>query len=136
MASTRSPCDIMLVVLMRGRRCAVDHAGRRHALNGHRKSSQQDQQETPDRTHGISLLESRIVRYTLPLAVLGAAVALYHALLVWGVVPKDLVPCGQGPSCAEADVIFFGFVTFPLLSLASFMAIAVLLILVKARTRT
>ena len=87
---------------------------------------------------GLALLpfDARIVRYTLPLAALGGAVALYHALLVWGVVPKDIVPCGHGPSCSEADVIFFGFVNFPLLSLASFAVIAVLLILVRARTRT
>ena len=54
----------------------------------------------------IALLpfDARVVRYALPLAIAGAGVAAYHCLLVWGVVPKDLVPCGQGPSCAEVKL--------------------------------
>ena len=88
------------------------------------------------RGHVYVETNDRIVRYALPLALIGGAVALYHALLVWGVVPKDLVQCGAGPSCAEADVILFGVVNFPLLSLGAFAAIAVLLLLGKKRTGT
>ena len=63
----------------------------------------------------------------------GAAVAAYHTLLVWGLVPKDLVPCGQGPSCAEVKFQLLGFVTLPLLSLTAFALIVILLWILKSR---
>ncbi len=78
--------------------------------------------------------DARIVRYALPLALFGAAVALYHTLLIWGVVPKDLVPCGQGPSCSEVKFELLGFVTLPLLSLTAFSIIVILLWILKSRT--
>jgi len=75
----------------------------------------------------------RVVRYALPLALAGAAVAAYHCLLIWGVVPKDLVPCGQGPSCAEVKLNVLGFITLPLLSLVAFSLIVILLWILKSR---
>jgi len=83
----------------------------------------------------IALLpfDARVVRYALPLALVGAAVAAYHTLLVWGLVPKDLVPCGQGPSCAEVKFQLLGFVTLPLLSLTAFALIVILLWILKSR---
>ena len=83
----------------------------------------------------IALLpfDARVVRYALPLALVGAAIAAYHTLLVWGLVPKDLVPCGQGPSCAEVKFELLGFITLPLLSLTAFALIAILLWIVKSR---
>lgn len=83
----------------------------------------------------VALLSSDVlvVRYALPLAIAGAGVAAYHCLLVWGVVPKDLVPCGQGPSCAEVKLELLGFITLPLLSLAAFSLIVILLWTLKSR---
>jgi len=83
----------------------------------------------------IALLpfDARVVRYALPLALVGAAVAAYHTSLVWGLVPKDLVPCGQGPSCAEVKFELLGFVTLPLLSLTAFALIVILLWILKSR---
>lgn len=83
----------------------------------------------------IALLpfDVRVVRYALPLAIAGAGVAAYHCLLVWGVVPKDLVPCGQGPSCAEVKLNVLGFITLPLLSLVAFSLIVILLWILKSR---
>ncbi len=83
----------------------------------------------------IALLpfDARVVRYALPLAIAGAGVAAYHCLLVWGVVPKDLVPCGQGPSCAEVKLEVLGFITLPLLSLVAFSLIVILLWILKSR---
>ncbi len=77
--------------------------------------------------------DARVVRYALPLALAGAAIAAYHTLLVWGLVPKDLVPCGQGPSCAEVKFELLGFITLPLLSLAAFALIVTLLWVLKSR---
>lgn len=72
---------------------------------------------------GLALLpfDARVVRYALPLALAGAGTAAYHTWLVWG-----LVPCGQGPSCAEVKFELLGSVSLPLLSLTAFALIAIL----------
>ena len=59
-------------------------------------------------------------RYALPLALAGAAVALYHSGLYLGLIPEPVVPCSRsGPSCTDANMTVLG-VPLPLLSLASF----------------
>ena len=57
----------------------------------------------------------------------------YHWLLYSGFVPKDLQPCGQGPSCAEVDLRLAGFLTIPLMSLLAFSLILLLLAAAWAR---
>ena len=66
--------------------------------------------------------------YALPLAVGGAAMALYHCLLVAGIVPKAWVPCGPGPSCTDQNLEILGGIQIPWLSLAAFSAIVLLLV--------
>lgn len=80
---------------------------------------------------GLLPFDARCVRYALPLAAAGWVVALYHCLLYWGVVPKDLVPCGEGASCTDIKAQLFSFVSVPLLSLIAFSVILVLLLRVK-----
>ena len=82
---------------------------------------------------GLFALDARSVRYALPLAGVGWGIAAYHLLIFWGVVSKDLVPCGKGSSCADADVQMAGVVPIPLLSLASFTGILVALWVARAR---
>jgi len=67
--------------------------------------------------------------YAVPLALLGAAVALWHSLLYLGVIVPALQPCSQGPSCASADMTILGGIPLPLLSLTGFAAIGLLLAL-------
>jgi disulfide bond formation protein DsbB len=78
---------------------------------------------------GIALLDAdpRGVRFALPLALAGWAIALYHCLVFWGFMSEALSPCRKGASCADADVQVAGFVPIPLLSLIAFTAISVLL---------
>lgn len=72
--------------------------------------------------------------YALPLAVLGAATAAYHTLLIAGWVPRAWVPCGTGASCAnQALEIFYG-IQIPWLSLAAFGLIAALLLIYLKKT--
>ena len=71
--------------------------------------------------------DGRSVRYAMPLAAAGWAIALYHCLVFWGLVTEALVPCGKGGSCADAEVQIVGFVPIPLLSVAAFTMILVLL---------
>ncbi|WP_413912482.1 hypothetical protein [Candidatus Skiveiella danica] len=84
---------------------------------------------------GLMPFDDRCVRYALPLAVVGWIVALYHSLLYWGVIPKDLVPCGEGASCTDVKAVLFGFVPVPLLSIAAFSLVVVILSIVKKGSR-
>ncbi|MDQ8022712.1 MAG: disulfide bond formation protein B [Moraxellaceae bacterium] len=77
---------------------------------------------------GLLRFDPRCVRYALPLAITGTGFALYHCLLYLGVIPERMTACTQGVSCADVDVELAGFITIPLLSLAAFVAIVVLLV--------
>ena len=63
-------------------------------------------------------------RYALPLALMGAAIALYHSGLYLGLIPEPVVPCSRtGPSCTDVNMTVLG-VPLPLLSLACFSIVA------------
>ena len=69
------------------------------------------------------------------MAVAGALIAVFHLLLVAGVVPESIKPCVQGIPCTEVQIVWFGFVTIPMLSLLSFSLIGALLLLALMRSR-
>ena len=77
---------------------------------------------------GLFPLDRKVVSYALPLAVLGWLVAVYHLLLIAGVIPEAMQPCTQGVPCSETVIEWFGFVTIPLLSLVAFSTIIALLV--------
>jgi len=77
---------------------------------------------------GLHPLDTRVVRYALPLAIIGLLFTVYHCLLFYGLIPEELKPCGQGISCADDNMILLGFLPIPLLSLASFVIIILLLL--------
>ena len=72
--------------------------------------------------------------YALPLSLFGGAIALYHSLLYMGLLPQEIEPCGEGPSCSSAEMTILGGVPLPVLSLAAFSTIAVLLLLIRRGT--
>jgi len=78
---------------------------------------------------GLFPFDARLVRYALPLIVAGWLIALFHVLVVAGVVPENIRPCAQGIPCKDQAIEWFGFLTIPLLSLIAFSLIGVLLIL-------
>jgi disulfide bond formation protein DsbB len=80
---------------------------------------------------GLFPLDRSVVKYALPLAVVGWGIAAYHNLVHAGIIPESLAPCSQGVSCTEEYIEWLGFLSIPMLSLLSFSAIAILLILVK-----
>ena len=82
---------------------------------------------------GLFPFDRTVVRYALPLAVVGWLFAVFHMLLVAGVIPEKLEPCMQGVPCSERVIDWFGFVTIPLLSVAAFSAIIALLVLTHFR---
>ena len=84
---------------------------------------------------GLFPFDARVVRYTLPLAVLGWGVAAFQVLLVAGVIPEGLKPCTQGVPCAEVQVEWLGFLNIPVLSLIAFTTLIALLVAAHRRSR-
>jgi len=78
--------------------------------------------------------DRNVVRYALPLSLLGVLLAGFHLLLVAGYIPESIKPCVQGVPCTEVQIEWFGFVTIPLMSGVSFLVITALLILVRRRS--
>jgi len=78
--------------------------------------------------------DNSIVKYSLPLALVGWCIAFYHNLVYAGIIPESLQPCSQGVSCTEVYVELFGLLSIPMLSLMSFSTIVVLLFVLKRRS--
>ncbi len=74
---------------------------------------------------GIILKEKNIYAYTLPLALIGWTISLYHNLLYYKFIPDTLAPCVSGVSCTTKYVEYFGFVTIPLLAFVAFTVIII-----------
>ena len=85
---------------------------------------------------GLFPFDRNIVRYALPLSLLGSLIAVFHLLLVAGYIPESIKPCVQGIPCTDVQVVWFGFVTIPLLSASAFLLISTLLILTHRRSST
>ncbi len=83
---------------------------------------------------GLFPFDRKVVRYALPLAVLGWLFAVFHLLLIAGVIPESIQPCTQGVPCSEKTIEWFGFVTIPLLSTVAFSTIIALLIVAHFRS--
>ena len=83
---------------------------------------------------GLFPLDRQVVRYALPLASLGWLFAVFHVLLVAGLIPESIKPCTQGVPCSEKLIEWFGFVTIPLLAAMAFSTIITLLVLTFFRS--
>ena len=87
---------------------------------------------------GVSCMtnDQRSGRYVLPLACVGAAIALWHSLLYAGLVKEAIVPCQQsGPSCTDSAMLTVAGLPLPYLSLASFATIILLMMFAHFRHR-
>jgi len=83
---------------------------------------------------GMFPLDRDVVRYALPIAVIGWGISVYHYLLYSGHIPENMQPCSQGISCTEVNLELLGFITIPMLSILSYTAIIVLLLIFNQRT--
>ncbi|MBO9588800.1 disulfide bond formation protein B [Devosia sp.] len=85
---------------------------------------------------GIYLDDGRAPLYSLPLALGGLVVSSYHTTLFYGLVPETIQPCAAtGPSCSDAAMTVFGYLPLPVLALATFLSITILLALALRRPR-
>lgn len=83
---------------------------------------------------GLFPFDRKVIRYALPLAVLGWPFAVFHVLLIAGIIPESIKPCTQGVPCSEKVIEWFGFVTIPLLAAVAFSTIIALLIAAHFRS--
>ncbi len=79
---------------------------------------------------GILRDEMKSVIYAMPLIVAGLCVAVYHCLLMYGVIPESIAPCKAGVSCTAKQIEYLGFVTIPLLSLLTFLSLLIVAIVI------
>lgn len=82
-------------------------------------------------TVGILSRDSLLRRYVLPLVAIGFAIAVYHNLLYYGILPESIAPCTAGVSCTTRQIEWLGFITIPLMSLTAFTVIGVSLLLAR-----
>ena len=82
---------------------------------------------------GIITKDVRWKVYALPLALIGLALAVYHNLVYYGVIPESLTPCTRGVSCSERQIDWFGVVTIPLMGLMSFLIISLMILIYRPR---
>ena len=78
---------------------------------------------------GILRRDNKVYQYVLPLAIIGALIALYHVLLYYGVFAESEQTCRAGVSCTTEYIEYLDFITIPLLSLGAFLVIIACMVL-------
>jgi disulfide bond formation protein DsbB len=87
---------------------------------------------------GVSVYRSdfSVWRYALPLSCIGLAIAVFHTLQYFGVLPEGIKPCmSEGPSCSGAGMTLWGIVPLPVLSSLSFLVITLSLTFISRRVK-
>lgn len=84
---------------------------------------------------GIAYRDAGWRRYAMVLTVIGLAIAAYHNLLYYGIIPEEITPCTEGVPCNARQLELFGFITIPLMSLASFAVILFCLIIYRPSSK-
>jgi len=77
---------------------------------------------------GLFPVSKSVVKFSLPLVLVGWIIAIYHNLLYYNIISDSLAPCLQGISCTAVYIEWMGFITIPFLSLIAFTAILILLL--------
>jgi disulfide bond formation protein DsbB len=72
--------------------------------------------------------ERKLWQYVLPLSSIGLAIAVFHNLLYYKILPEAAAPCQAGISCTTKYFEWFGFITIPSMALAAFTIITILMV--------
>jgi len=80
---------------------------------------------------GLFPLDTNVIKYALPLSIIGLLFTLYHCMLFYGFIPENLQPCSQGVPCSGDNMILFGILPIPVLSLLAFLSITTLLLFAR-----
>jgi disulfide bond formation protein DsbB len=84
---------------------------------------------------GIILKDRLVKAYSLPFAVIGLAISVYHNLLYYGVIPEAITPCTEGVPCNAVQLELLGFLTIPLMGLISFALLTIVLMIYRPDTQ-
>jgi disulfide bond formation protein DsbB len=76
---------------------------------------------------GLFPVSKAVIKFSLPLALIGWLISVYHNLLYYKILPESAAPCVQGISCTTVQIEWLGFITIPFLSLFAFSSILILL---------
>lgn len=60
---------------------------------------------------------------TMPLAIIGWALSVYHIGVQYDLIPESASPCIQGIPCSSMYINWLGFITIPILSFIAFSLI-------------
>ena len=77
---------------------------------------------------GLFPFDPKVLRYALVLSTAGGAIAVFHVLLTWGVIPESIRPCTQGVPCGTDQFELFGLLSIPMMSLLAFVLVNALLL--------
>lgn len=83
---------------------------------------------------GIVTRDAKWKYYALPLSLVGLAIAIYHNLLYYSLIPDSITPCKEGISCTTVQIEWLGFITIPLMALTAFVLVSVIAFLYKPRS--
>ncbi|AXX95298.1 disulfide oxidoreductase [Arcobacter ellisii] len=83
----------------------------------------------------IALLypDDNVFKYSIGLVLIGWGFSIYHNLLMWGIIPENIVPCTNGVPCSTRYIDWFGFISIPFLSLIAYSLILILLCIGKKK---
>ncbi len=81
---------------------------------------------------GIYSRDKHVIRYALPLSIVGLLIAFYHNLLYYHILPESAAPCILGVSCTTKQIEWLGFITIPFLSFIAFAIITISMLLYKS----
>lgn len=82
---------------------------------------------------GILLRDRHARAYVLPLSGLGLAVATYHNLLYFGIIPEGATQCVLGVPCTIRYFAILGFIDIPQMSMTAFAVITAAMLLYRTR---
>lgn len=74
---------------------------------------------------GLYLKSQDTVLFLLPFSITGLCISLYHNLIYYKIITV-IVPCSESAPCTQQQLNWLGFVTIPLLSLLTFIALLTL----------
>lgn len=77
--------------------------------------------------------DESVFKYAFPIVVVGLLFAIYHNLLMFGIIPESAVPCASGVPCSTEYINWFGFINIPLLSLIAYLALFLLMFFGKEK---
>jgi disulfide bond formation protein DsbB len=87
-------------------------------------------------TVGILRKDKNVPYYVLPFSLAGLAIAFYHNLLYYNILPESAAPCTLGISCTTKFIEWFGFVTIPFLSTMAFAIVTTCMVILLKQKKS